>query len=225
MLNHTALLNLLQLASSTLPVGSYSYSEGLEALVDSEIINNQDQFYLWLENELTYGAIRIETAVMLRSYDCLSKSDLTGLNSWNGWLSAARETKELRQQSWQMGQSLLELLISLQPSLQFLKDVIEDECNYAIAFGIAASYWQINVEATTIGYLYSWLNNTINSGVKLIPLGQTTGQKLLFKLRPLIVKITEEIFALSDEELASCSWGLALASMEHETQYSRLFRS
>ncbi|MEC4986138.1 MAG: urease accessory UreF family protein, partial [Oscillatoria sp. PMC 1076.18] len=147
------------------------------------------------------------------------------LNNWNNWLSAARETKELRQQSHQMGQSLLKLLLDLQPKLQFLLKVIEHECNYAIAFGIAASFWQINREATTMSYLHSWLTNIINSGVKTIPLGQTAGQKLLLEMQPLILKTTAEIMTITDKEIASCSWGLSFASMEHETQYSRLFRS
>ena len=146
--------------------------------------------------------------------------------AWNEWLSASRETEELRQQSWQMGQSLLRLLVDLEPELGYVVSSIGDgPCNYAVAFGIAAAYWQIELRATVIGFLHSWASNLIAAAVKLIPLGQTAGQQLLHGLREHIIKITEAVFHYSDEELSSCSWGLALFSMAHETQYSRLFRS
>ena len=219
------LLSLLQLASPALPVGAYSYSEGLETLVDQEIITNQDNLWSWLEEELCYGAIRLEAAIMLRAYQSFSNQDIETLIYWNNWLSAARETEELRQQSWQMGQSLLKLLIDLQPQLKSLISKINSPCNYAIAFSIAAAYWQIDKQTAIMTYLHNWATNLINAGVKLIPLGQTAGQKLLFSLRHLILQTTEKILTLRDEDLRSCGWGLALASMNHETQYTRLFRS
>lgn len=217
------LLRLLQLASPTLPVGAYSYSEGLEALVAQKKIDNSEKLCYWIEQELDYGAIRIETAVMLRGYTCFQHGDVAGLNAWNAWLSAARETEELRQQSWQMGRSLFRLLSELQPELQSLQ--VDSPCHYAIAFGIAAAVWNIDKRSAISGYLSSWASNLINGGVKLIPLGQTTGQQILFSLHPLLTKATETILTLQDEDLESCNFGLTLASMSHETLYSRLFRS
>jgi urease accessory protein len=99
-------------------------------------------------------------------------------------------------------------------------------CNYAIAFGIAAAYWQIPLMAALVGYLHSWVSNLINAGVKLIPLGQTVGQQLLLELAPQLSVVSQEIVVLDQrEQLHSCTWGLALSSMAHETQYTRLFRS
>ena len=219
----TNLLHLLQLASPALPVGAYSYSEGLEALVEQKKVDNSEKLCSWIRQELMYGAIRIETAVMLRGYSCFRNEDVAGLNGWNAWLSATRETEELRQQSWQMGRSLFRLLAELQPELQSLQ--IDLPCHYAIAFGIAAAAWNIDARSAIQGYLSSWVSNLINSGVKLIPLGQTTGQQLLFSLHPLLAETTEVILTLQDDDLESCNFGLALASMNHETLYSRLFRS
>ncbi|MGK7872534.1 MAG: urease accessory protein UreF [Xenococcaceae cyanobacterium] len=218
-------LYLLQLASPALPVGAYSYSEGLETLVDNGVIDNNEKLWYWLEQELRYGAIRLEVAVMLRAYQIVCSGDLEALGAWNAWLSAAKETEELRQQSWQMGQSLLRLLVNLQPQLQSIGSVVGSPCNYAVAFGIAAAHWQIDSSAAVMGYLHSWASNLIGAGVKLIPLGQTAGQQLLFSLRDFLIQVTEEVLELEDEDLSSCGWGLALASMAHETQYSRLFRS
>jgi urease accessory protein len=221
MLNHYALLHLLQLASPALPVGAYSYSEGLEALVEQKMIDKKDDLCKWLEGELRYGAIRVEGAVMLRAYASLGNR--ARLEYWNEWLSASRETAELRQQSWQMGQSLLKLLGNLQPELRDLAYL--SPCNYAIAFGIAAASWQIESEDAIPAYLHSWAANLVNAGVKLIPLGQTEGQQLLFSLRDRLLEVAGEISAIADDELGSCSWGLTFASMTHETQYTRLFRS
>lgn len=230
------ILNLLQLASPALPVGSYSYSEGLETLVEKGVILNQNKLETWLRQELIRGAIQVEAAVMLRAYSCVISSNISDLKYWNNWLSAARESSELRQQSWQMGKSLMQLILELEtvnpiaksfnlPTLEDCQKVVGNPCNYAIAFGIGAAQWQIDAKNALLGYLQSWVTNIIGAGVKLIPLGQTTGQKILLKLHPKIQETAEKILVLSDDELISCSWGLGLASMAHEIQYTRLFRS
>ncbi|MBW4649324.1 MAG: urease accessory protein UreF [Kastovskya adunca ATA6-11-RM4] len=219
------LLHLLQLASPALPVGAYSYSEGLEMLVERGVVEGEKTLRHWLERELRVGAVRLEAAVMVRSYRSLACEDLAGLGYWNDWASAARETAELRSQSWQMGRSLMRLLIDLQPSLQPIATAVGSPCNYAIAFGIAAAHWQIDLHTAVLGYLHSWTSNLVSAGVKLIPLGQTAGQKLLLNLYADLSQAAEEVLLLDDEVLGSCGWGLAIASMAHETQYTRLFRS
>jgi urease accessory protein len=219
------LLCLLQLASPALPVGGYSYSEGLETLVEDGAIAHPENLKHWLEMELRYGAIRMEAAVMIRSYQSVQAGDFQKLSSWNSWLSAARETEELRASSLGMGRSLIRLLIELQPQMKPITAAVGNSCNYAIAFAIAAAYWQINIQAALLGYLYSWSNNLITAGVKLVPLGQTSGQKILLELQPLLSHATAQILNLEDDELSCCTWGLSLASMRHEILYTRLFRS
>jgi urease accessory protein len=220
-----------------MPVGAYSYSEGLETLVELKVVSDHQKLQVWLSNELRYGAIRIDSALMLRAYRSTFEGDLSGLCYWNNWLSAARETKELRQQSWQMGNTLLRLLKDLEneelssnihnnlPTLESIIDTLKKCCNYSIAFGIAAAFWEIDAEDALLGYLHSWATNVIGAGVKLIPLGQTTGQQILKLLYPQIDSIVPEILNLNEERLSSCTWGLSLASCLHETQHTRLFRS
>jgi urease accessory protein len=215
------LLRLLQLASPLLPVGGYSYSEGLESLISQGIIRDRATLQSWIQSELHTGAIRIETAVMDRAY----LADEDRLQYWNQWLSAARETEELRHQSWQMGGSLIKLLIELTPDVQDLIIKVDRPYNYAIAFGVAAQFWQIDRQATIAAYLHSWVTNSIGAGIKLIPLGQTAGQQILWQLQTDIDLLSQQIPLLTDEDLCACSWGLSLASMQHETLYSRLFRS
>jgi urease accessory protein len=224
-INNQQLLRLLQLSSPLLPVGGYSYSEGLESLISQGIIRDRMTLQSWIQRELQVGAIRIETAILDRAYLAGLGSDIERLQYWNQWLSAARETEELRQQSWQMGGSLTKLAIELTPEIQNLISTINLPYNYAIAFGIIAQYWQIDRQTTIAAYLHSWVTNSLGAGVKLIPLGQTAGQQILWELQGEIDALAQKIPHLADDDLDACSWGLSLASMQHETLYSRLFRS
>ncbi len=226
-MNQVALLALLQLTSPALPVGAYSYSEGLEALVDRQLITTAPQLQLWLTDSIATGAAGIEVAVLLRAYRAGVQGDLNQLAYWNDWLSATRESYELQQQNWQMGRSLCKLLQDLHPRAAWsdLTTALGENCNLAIAFALAAGWAEIDERTMAIGYLYSWASNLVSAGVKLIPLGQTAGQLMLQGLNSPVVNAVDRALVLSDEDLFSCNWGLALASMTHETQYSRLFRS
>ena len=232
--NPNSLLRLLQLASSTLPVGAYSYSEGLELLVETQRLPSAIALQAWMTQELRYGSMRVEAGIMLRAYHATIAQDTASLLAWNHWWSAARDTEELRLQSWQMGRSLLRLFLDLEDPdpkgvvdkhWPALRELFGQECNFAIAFGTVAAAWQIEPAAALLGYLQSWATNLIGAGIKLIPLGQTAGQQLLLNLEPEIYAAVEVNLTLTDDALESCGWGLSLASMAHETLYSRLFRS
>ena len=220
-----ALPFLLQLASPALPVGAYSYSEGLEFLIDNGMLTTATALEHWLNKELSYGAMRLETAVIVRVHRAMMAQDIATIRHWNHWLSAIRDTQELREQSWQMGQALARLLRSLEPELVSLLDQIGTPHNFATTFAITAVQWQIGIETTLLGYLHSWISNLVNAGIKLIPLGQTAGQSLLIQLYPTLQQTVQACLELDDDDLYSCSWGTAIASMNHETLYSRLFRS
>lgn len=219
------LLYLLQLTSPTLPVGAYSYSEGLETLVSQQIISNKETLQNWIIQSLKYGTIKVESAVMLRAYDHFINNNLESLIKWNQWLSATRETQELRNQSWQMGQSLLKLLNELQPEIKPISIKLYPNCNYAVIFGIAGAIWNIPRQELLLGYLQSWSSNLINAGLRLIPLGQTDGQKILVYIQNTLIQVSQDILELKDEDLRGWGWGLSIASMQHEILYTRLFRS
>ncbi|NJR39163.1 MAG: urease accessory protein UreF [Leptolyngbyaceae cyanobacterium CSU_1_4] len=220
-----SLLALLQFVSPALPVGAYSYSEGVETLVQKGKVKDLATLEYWLQQELKYGAISVEAIALLRAYTCVENDDRTGLKYWNEWLSAFRETEEIRRQSWQMGRSLTRLLIDLQPLLQPAITACEEHCNFTVAFAIAADHWQIDPQTALLGYLYSWAANLANAGVRLIPLGQTQGQQLLLNLYPVLERTATTAMNANNDSLKNCGWGLAIASMQHETLYSRLFRS
>jgi urease accessory protein len=219
------LLHLLQLASPALPVGAFSYSEGLETLVQNGQLPSADDLQQWLTDELAHGAVRIEAAIALRALRCAREQNWAGLQYWNQWLSAFRETEEMRIQSWHTGRSLVRLLRELIPDCAAHLDALGDQCNFAIAFSAAAAYWRLTEAEAIAAYLHSWASNLVNAGVKLIPLGQTQGQLVLLALHPVIQETVNTALILQDDELYCCNWGLAIASMNHEVLYSRLFRS
>jgi urease accessory protein len=218
-------LRLQQLASPVLPVGAYSYSEGLEMLVENGTIDTAANLQAWLTQELRSGSMAIDAAMLCRAYRAVQQNDPAQLQYWNNWWSAARETHELRQQSWQMGRSLIRLLRSLDVTLNPWFEPLAPEVNWAIGFGVAAAHWEIDLAAAVLAYLQGWTTNLMGAGVKLVPLGQTAGQQLLWALAPVLRETVDRVMGLEDADLGSCSWGVALASSQHEMQGVRLFQS
>lgn len=225
MVDSQALLKLLQLASPALPVGGFSYSEGMETLMQTGQITTAEEVCQWLQQELRYGGIQLEAAMVLRSHRAYVQQDWPSLADWNCWLSATRDSEELRQQSWQMGRALTRLGQQLHPELADPIAACGSPCNYSVAFGLIAAHWQIEMDLAVLGYLQSWLANLVGSCVKLVPLGQTTGQQILLALYPTVQQVAERCLMLADADLAISGWGLSLASMAHESLYTRLFRS
>lgn len=224
-LDGRALLRLLQLASPALPVGAYSYSEGLESAVEQGAVTDSASLRTWLEDALMSGGARLEAAVLVRVYEARRRQDGASVEYWNAWLTAARESEELRVQNLEMGRALLKLLAELPPPEPTAARRLAQPCNFVVAFALAAAHWKIPLEATVAAYLQTWTANLVGAGVKLVPLGQTAGQQLLWGLQSVIDEAARTATTLADEDLGVANWGQALASMQHEVQYSRLFRS
>ena len=222
-IDQQALLKLLQLTSPALPVGAFSYSEGIETLVVQGQLTTRDALSHWLRQELRYGSVRLDVAIAARAHRHHHTPDQ--IRYWNQWLTTSRDTAELRQQNWQMGRALVRLSESLHPELTPVLTACGTPCNFAVVFGVLAAHWQIDSHTMALGYLQSWAANLIGAAVKLVPLGQTDGQSCLLTLIPELTTAAESMVALEDDELFVSGWGSAIASMHHETLYTRLFRS
>ncbi|AXY68598.1 urease accessory protein UreF [Thermosynechococcus sichuanensis E542] len=225
MLTDAALLTLLQWVSPALPIGGFNYSEGLETLIAQGKITSAAAVQDWLAFELAFGSAQLETAVMVRVYRAIAKGDFDAVHRWNAWLSAARESAELRAQNWQMGTALISLVAALDRLPPDLQTGQPYPWNVSVAFCIATALADIPLETALLGYLHSWGTTLINAAVKLIPLGQRAGQVLLRQLQPHIQQTVQQSLKVTDDNLESSTLGLALASMQHETLYCRLFRS
>ncbi len=213
-----ALARLLQLASPTLPVGAYSYSQGLESAIDAGIVKDAASAGRWIGDVLEFSVGRMEAPVLSRMM--ASGRDEKKFKHWNDLFLASRETAELRAETVQMGYSLNKLL----PELG-VDPVALDEPAFPAAFAAAVDAWKIDPHEALQAYLWSWLENQIIAAVKAVPLGQTDGQKLLLSLGERIAPLAAQAAAMGDDELGNFAPGLALLSSRHETQYSRIFRS
>ncbi|MGB3311044.1 MAG: urease accessory protein UreF [Nodosilinea sp.] len=230
-----ALLRLLQLTSPALPVGAYSYSEGLETLVEQDVVTTPAALTHWLEQELAHGLVAIDGAAVGLVHDAVTQAGWGDRDSgpstalvahFNQQLSALRDSEETRQQSWAMGRALVRIATDLHPDLKPWLDAPGSPCNFAVAFALVAVGWEIDARSAVLGYLHSWAANLITSAVKLIPLGQTVGQQMLLELYPVLEETCDRCLAAQSlDDLYLSSWGASLAAMQHETLYTRLFRS
>jgi urease accessory protein len=217
-----ALARLLQLASPTLPVGAYSYSQGIESAVEAGIVRDAASARRWIEDVLELAVARMEAPVFLRLCAAWRAGRFTDAARWNETYLASRESAELRAETVQMGYSLRRLLAELGEG-----DALPDreEIAFPAAFAYAVARWDIEPGRALIAYLWSWTENQVMAAVKAVPLGQTAGQKLLLALGERVTAAAAQAATLDDESLGNFAPGLALLSARHETQYSRLFRS
>ncbi len=204
----SSLARLLQLASPTLPVGAYSYSQGLEAAVEAGIVKDAASAEAWIADALQFSMGRMEAPVLWR---------LLQGESLNDFFAASRETAELRAETLQMGHSLKRLIDELG-----LGSVAEDAPAFPTAFAFAVRKLNIEPREAMVAYLWSWLENQVMAAIMALPLGQTAGQRILLSLGERLAAIAEEAETV---EPANFIPGLAILSAKHESQYSRLFRS
>ncbi len=222
-----ALARLLQLASPALPVGAYSYSQGLEAAVDAGLVHDAASAGNWIGDVLAYAVARLEAPVWWRLHAAWSAGELERVAHWNDIFRSTRESAELRAETLQMGYSLQKLLLEIgefdQPALAQLRSVTD--ITFPAAFAFAVVKWEIPARSALIAYLWAWLENQVMAALKAVPLGQTDGQRLLLELAALLPGVADAAGALADDDLCNYTPGFAILCSRHETQYSRLFRS
>jgi urease accessory protein len=217
---------LLHLASSALPVGSYAYSQGLEWAVEEGLVKDPASLHEWLASLLELQLAHQELPVLMRLHAAFRAGRLDDAQRWNARLIALRETAELRLEELARGQSLLRLLHALDLGGAWPVDPAGvQRITFTAAFAMAAAGWEIDATAAAHGWAWAWLETQVIAGVKLIPLGQLDGQRLLLSLRDRIADVVGTAARLEDTEVGMTAVGLALASTAHESQYTRLFRS
>ena len=224
MITDLALLRLLQLVSPGLPIGMYSYSQGLERAIDDGWVTTEGDTGLWIGGILERCLARVDLPILARLYDAWTADDSDTVEHWTRTLIAHRETAELREEDRQTGQALARLSESLDlaGSPAWSR---KPEATLATLFALAAVRWGIPKRDAVTGYAWSWLENQVLCAVKLVPLGQVAGQRLLRDLAADLPARVDEALGLTDEQIGGSVFAFALASSRHEMQYSRLFRS
>jgi len=217
-----ALLQLIWLASPALPIGGFSYSEGLEAAVERGLVGNEETAGAWLVDQLHLSLSRCDLAVIGEAIAAWRSADLARAAALNTWILRTRETSELRQQTEQMGRSLIEWLKTVQPEVA---ERAGQPLTYPVAFALAASATQASARDCLLAFAFGWAENMMQAAIKSVPLGQSAGQRILARLAAEIPAAVDHALGLADHERQAFAPMLAILSAQHESQYSRLFRS
>jgi urease accessory protein len=218
----STLLQLLWLASPALPVGGFSYSEGLEAAIEAGLVTTEADAGDWLVDQLHLSLARSELAVTAQAIAAWRDADPARVAALDAWVLRTRETSEFRQQTEQMGRSLVEWLKSVRPATAALAT---RPLTYPIAWALAMADSGATPRQALLACAFGWAENMMQAAVKSVPLGQSAGQRILGRLAAQIPAAVDHALALEDDGRQAFAPMLAILSARHETQYSRLFRS
>jgi urease accessory protein len=223
-LEHLALLRLLQLVSPALPIGAFAYSQALEAAVAAGWMMDETGALDWIGGLLESTVAGLDLPILRRFHDGWTRGDTAAIVAWSRFLIAARASGELQLEERQLGGNLARLLdgLGVAEARQWLGRA---EGTYVNLFALAATRWQIPLLAAAQGYAFAWVEAQTSAAVRLVPLGQSAGQRILLELGGRIPAIVDRALAVPDDDIAAAAPSHAIASAHHETQYSRLFRS
>jgi urease accessory protein len=222
-----SLARLLQLASPALPVGAYTYSQGLERAVEDGVVANEATALTWIGDMLEWNLARFEAPLLVRMLEAWRVADWEALTRLDADFLASRESAELRAETLQMGYSLIRLLKELGnfPEATLARLGGFESPSYPLAWSGAAAAWDIGTDEALTAYLWGWAENQVMAALKAVPLGQAAGQRILLALGGRLPERVAAALELPDEYVSNFAPGFAIASALHETQYSRLFRS
>ncbi|MFC5547459.1 urease accessory protein UreF [Massilia aerilata] len=221
-MNAAGLLHLLQFASPALPVGGYSYSQGLEAALEEGMVHDAVSARAWIGRGLHDIMAQWDAPLFWRLLKAFAAHDHAAVALWSECFLASRDTAEFRAETVQMGYSLTRLLAELGVAGA---GVLGEEAPLPAAFACAVDGLGIPHEEALLALLFTWVENQVLVCVKSVPLGQVAGQRLLLSLRPEIEAAARTARALEDGALSNWAPGLSMLSMRHEVQHGRLYRS
>lgn len=222
-----ALTRLLQLASPVLPVGAFSYSQGLEWAVEAGTVHDEATALSWIGDQLEWNLGRFEAPMLARMIEAWKLGAGDAARDLNTAYLASRESAELRAETLQMGHSLRRLIDDVGgiPAELRAEIAVSPAPTFPFVWSALAAHWQIATADALAGWLWSWAENQAMAALKTVPLGQAAGQRILLELGARIPALVERAQALDDADHSNFAPGFAIACARHETQYSRLFRS
>jgi len=224
------MLQLMWLASPALPVGGFSYSEGLEAAVDAGLVTDEARAARWLQDQLQLVLVRSEWPAVARAHAAfMTDSPDTGaaVKAANDWVLQTRESRELRLQAEQMGRSLADWLRQRAPDdpRVALLQALHPAPTWPVAFALAGALSGAELCDVLLAHGFGWAENLVQAVIKCIPLGQSAGQRVLQILADALPAAVDEALNSHPADAQAFAPGLAILSAQHEQQYSRLFRS
>ena len=225
-----ALLQLMWLASPALPVGGFSYSEGLESAIDAVLVHDEASTGRWLQDQLGLGLQRADLPLLASATRAWQRQDGARIEALNAWALQTRETRELRQQAQQMGRSLTDWLRQRQPDEPRVAQLaaLPPAPTWPVAYALALAVSAAPLREGLLAYAFGWAENMVQAALKSVPLGQSAGQRVLGQLADALPAAVDAALLAStqgDSQRQNLVPMLAILSARHEAQYSRLFRS
>lgn len=221
------LLNVLRLSSQSLPTGAFSYSQGMEWLVDTRRINDESSVYEWIASILHGPYVNYELPILRELFEAWSIVDHKTIKILNQDYLNSRETSEIQKETLQMGYALREIIhkmnIASDEATEFLTQI--DQLTFVTGFSFCSYRIGLSIEEVLMSHVWSFIENQILVAIKAVPLGQSAGQRLLNRIIPLGDSAVSRSMEVSSDNWANFSPLQAISSSKHETQYSRLFRS
>lgn len=227
MASYLELSRLLQLASPMLPVGAYSYSQGLEWAIECGDVHDVASAETWIGDVLAIYQANFELPILSRLHLAWQADDLEAVKHWDACYQAGRDTAEALAETRQMGYSLKRLLYDLNEfSAEWMGKMNGlSTPAFPTLYAAVAQQWQIQQQDMLQAYAWGWLENQASAAMKTVPLGQVAGQKIMLHLGQQLPQVVAHAMQLPDEEISNFNPLLSIAGCRHETQYSRLFRS
>lgn len=224
---HSSITTLLAWLSPAFPVGGYAYSHGLEQAVEDGDVTDEASLETWLRDALALGFGRNDAILLQAAHRAATASDLAALADINELALAFAPTRELHLETSQQGRSFLDAVLAAWPNerLDPIAEAFDGQVAYPVAVGAAAAAHGLPAQETAAAFLIAVAQALVSAAVRLAPIGQTAGARIVARLSPLARKLTDETAALGPDELANATFRLDLSSARHETQYTRLFRS
>lgn len=222
-----SLLQLMWLASPALPVGGFSYSEGLEAAVEAGVLTNEAQAASWLVDQLHLGLARSDLPVAKQAFEAWQRNDIDTIATLNAWITTTRETSEMRLQTEQMARSLAEWMKNRGVEDARVRQLasLQPAPTWPVAFALACAQTGAPLRQSLLAMAFGWAENMMQAALKAVPLGQSAGQRVLSALSAQIPIAIDHAMNLEDDDRQAFTPMWAILSSQHETQYSRLFRS
>ena len=216
-------LHLLRLVSPILPVGAFSYSRGLESAVHHGLVKTEESAQDWIHGMLEHIFATLDAPLFLRMMAALAAGDRSSFLRHDAWLQAARESRELQAEDRLMGDALQRLMRDL--AVDTAVDYDGCTLSFPAAFAIASTHWRIEPRQALAGLMWLVVEGQVSAAMRLVPLGQTSGQRILIGGVAVIERSGRRARELHDDEIGNTAIGLGILSAWHEQQYSRLFRS
>ena len=225
-----SLIKILHITDPTLPIGGFSHSNGLETYVQQNLVKNASTTQEFVDSMLKNNYKYNDGLAVKLAYDFTDEKNLDELIKLDNECHALKAPREVREASQKLGTRLIKIYTALlnDPFLNQINDHIENkqmQGHYSVIFGIVTSILKIDAEKAVCAFLYNAAVGMVTNAVKLVPLGQTDGQHIIYSVQELIENITIEILELNRDMLGVCNTALDIKCMQHEHLYSRLYMS